>query len=65
MSGTEKKFNNRKMGYEEINRFRNGDVTLYLTSVDIEGIVRCYGYFVVILKRFICDNLEYNHFEDL
>ena len=36
-------FNDRNI-YEEINRFRNGDITQHLTSVDIEEVVRSGGY---------------------
>ena len=49
-----------KNRYEEINRLRNGDITQHLTSVDIEEIVRSGGYFLDIIERYICDNLEYN-----
>ena len=53
---------NRKNKYEEINRFRKGDITQYLTSIDIEKIVRSGGYNVKILDGFICINLEFNPF---
>ena len=59
----EKVFNDRKNRYEEINRFRNGDITQHLTSVDTEGEVRTGEYIVEILEGFICDNLEYNPLE--
>ena len=65
MSKKENVFNNRKNGYEEMNRFRNGDITQHLTSVDIEKIVRSGGYIVDILGRFIYNNLKYNPFERL
>ena len=40
MSVKENIFNSRKIRYEMVNRFRNGDITEHLTSVDIEEIVR-------------------------
>ena len=49
--------------YEEINRFRNGDITQHLTSVDIKEVVRSGGYIVEILEGFICDILEYIPFK--
>ena len=54
---------NGKNRYEEINRFRNGDISQHLTIVDIEEIVTSGGYIVDILEGFISDNLEYNPFE--
>ena len=63
MSVEENAFNDRKNRCEEINRFRNGDITQHLTSVDIEEIVRSGGYIVKILEGFICDNLEFNPLE--
>ena len=63
MSVKENVFNYRKNRYEEINRFRNGDITQHLTSVDIEEVVRFGGYVVEILEGFICDNLDFNPFE--
>ena len=63
MSVKENVFNDRKNRYEEINRFRNGDITQQLTSVDIEEVVRSGGHFVEILEGFFCDNLEFNPFE--
>ena len=43
-------FNDRKNRYEEINCFRNGDITQHLTSVDIEVFVRLGGYIVQTLE---------------
>ena len=43
MSVKEKVFNDRKNRYKEINRFRKGDITQHLTSVDIEEVVRSGG----------------------
>ena len=63
MSVKENVFNDRKNRYEEINRFRNGDRTQHLTSVDVEENVRSGGYIVKILEGFVCDNLKFNPFE--
>ena len=60
MSVKENIINNRKNRYEEINRFRNGDITQHLTSVAIVEVVRSGGHTVKILEGFICDNLEFN-----
>ena len=59
LSVKENVFNTRKNRYEETNRFRNGDITQHLISVDIQ-IVRSDAFFVDILEGFICDNLDYN-----
>ena len=56
-------FFNRKNKYEEINRFKKGDITQYLTRIDVEEIVSSEGYFVKILESFLCDNLEVYPFE--
>ena len=58
MSFKENVYNHRKNKYEEINRFRNGDITQYLTSVNIEEVVITSWCFVEILERFISNNLE-------
>ena len=58
-------FNDRKNRYEEINRFRNGDTTQHLSSVDIVEVVRSGGFIVKILEGFLCDNLGFNPFESL
>ena len=63
MSVKENLFNDRKNRHEEINRFRNGDITQHLNSVDIDNVVRFGGYIVKKLEGFICDNLEINPFE--
>ena len=63
MSVKENVFNDRKKRYEEISRFRNGDITQQLTSVDIEEVVRSGGHIVEILEGFISDKLEINPFE--
>ena len=63
MSVKENVFNDRKKRYEEINQFRNDDITQHLTSVDIEEAVRSGGYIVKILEGFIEDNIEFNPFE--
>ena len=63
VSVREKTFNDRKNRYEEIIRFRNGDIFQHLTGVDIEEVVRSGDYIVKILEGFVCDNLEFNPFE--
>ena len=56
-------FNDGKNRYEEINRFRNGDKTQYLTSVDIEKVDRSGRNIVKIVEGFICDTLDFNPLE--
>ena len=63
MSVTGDVFKNRKHKYEEIYRFKKGDITHYLTSIDVKEIVRSGVYFVKNLEIFICKNLEFNPFE--
>ena len=63
MSVKENVFNDRKHRFEEINRFRNGEITQHLTSVDVEQIVRSGGYIVKVLEANICVNLQFNPFE--
>ena len=63
MSPKENLFNDRKNRYEEMNRFRNGEIIQHLISVDIEEVVRSGGYIVKINEGFFCDNLEFNLFE--
>ena len=63
MSVTGNVFNNRKHKYEGINRFRKGDKTQYLTSIDVKENVRSGVYFVKILETFVCENLKFNPFE--
>ena len=63
MNVKENVLNDGKNKYEEINRFRNGNITQYLTSVDIEEVVKTGGYIVEFLEGFICNNLEYNPFK--
>ena len=53
MSVKENISSNRKNRYEEINRFRNGDITRHLTSIDNEEIVRSGEFFVDFLDGFI------------
>ena len=48
---------------ENVNRFRNGDITQHLTSVDIEEVVRVGGVIKEFNDGFICDNLDYNPFK--
>ena len=52
MSVTGNVFKNRKHKYEEINRFGKGDITQYLTGIDVKEIVRSGVYFVKILEIF-------------
>ena len=63
MSVKENVFNDCKYRSKEINRFRNGDLTQHLTSVDIEEVVRFGGCIVKKLESFICDNLDFNPIE--
>ena len=49
----EKVFNYRKKRYEEVNRFRNGDITKHLTSVDIEEIVRVSAVVIEFFQGYI------------
>ena len=49
---------------ECIHRFRNGDITTHLTSVDIEEVVRIGGVIKNYYEGFICDNLDYNPFKE-
>ena len=48
---------------ENVNRFRNGDITQHLTSVDIEEVVRVGGVITEVYEDCISDNLDYNPFE--
>ena len=63
MSVTENVLNDRKNRYQEINRFRSGDIIQHLTSVDIQEVVRSGGCIVQKLKDFMCNNLDCNPFE--
>ena len=56
-------FNDRRIRYEEINRFRKGDKTQHLISVDIEEVVRSDRYIVKIFDGLICGDSEFNPFE--
>ena len=60
----EEVFNEIKNKYERINRFRNDDITQYLTSVDIEQVVRTGAVIIEFYEGFICDKLDYNPFKD-
>ena len=51
-------FNHHKNRYEELNRFRNGDIFQCLISVYIEEVAKTGGYIVKFLEGFICNNLE-------
>ena len=57
-------FNETKNKYECVNRFRNGDITQHLTSVDIEEVVRVGGFIIEFYEGFICDNLDFNPFKE-
>ena len=58
----EEVLNENEHKYEKINRFRNGDIIDYVTSVDLEEIVRIGGVVLKFYEGFICDNLEFNPF---
>ena len=64
MAVKEDVYNETKNKYENINRFRNGDITQHLTSVDIEEVVRVGGVIKEFYEGFICDNLDYNPFRE-
>ena len=49
---------------ECISRFRNGDITQHLSSVDIEEVQRVGGVIKEFYEGFICDNLDYNPFKE-
>ena len=53
ISFEENVFNDRENRYEEINGFRNGDVSQHLISVDIEEVVRSGGYIVKLVEGVI------------
>ena len=57
-------YNETKDNHESINRFRNGEITQHLTSVDIEEIVRTGAVIKEFYKCFICDNLDFNPFKE-
>ena len=50
--------NHHKNRYEELNRFRNGDIFQCLISVDIEEVAKTGGYIEKFLEGFICNNVE-------
>ena len=54
--------NENEHKYEKINSFKNGDIIDYVTSVDLEEIVRIGGFVLEFYEGFICDNLEFNPF---
>ena len=64
MPVNEEVFNESTNKYEKLNRFRNGDITQYLTSVDIEQVVRIGGIIKEFYEGFTCDNLDYNPFKE-
>ena len=64
MAVKEDVYNDTENKYENVNRFRNGDITQHLTSVDIEEVVRIGGVIKEFYEGFICDNLDYNPFRE-
>ena len=64
MAVKEDVYNETKNKSENVNRFRNGDITQHLTSVDIEEVVRIGGIIKEFYEGFICDNLDYNPFKE-
>ena len=64
MAVKEDVYNETKNKSENVNRFRNGDITQHLTSVDIEEVVRIGGIVEEFYEVFICDNLDYNPFKE-
>ena len=64
MAVKEDVYDETKNKSENVNRFRNGDITQHLTSVDIEEVVRVGGVIKEFYEGFICDNLDYNPFKE-
>ena len=64
MGVKEEVFDETKNKHEPVNRFRNGDITQHLTSIDVEEIVRIGGIIKNIYEGFICDNLDFNPFRE-
>ena len=64
LSVEESVLNDRRNRFEEINRLRNGYITRHSTSVDIKENVRVGGLILEFLDGFICDNIDFNPFED-
>ena len=57
-------YNHTKNKSKSANRFRNGDITQHLTSVDIEQVVRTGGVIKAFYEGSFCDNPDYNLFEE-
>ena len=57
-------YNKTKNKSEDVNRFRNGDITQHLTSVDFEEFARIGGVIEEFYEGFIFDNLVYNPFKE-
>ena len=57
-------FNETRNKCECVDRFRNGDITQHLTSVDIEETVRVGGVIIEFYEGFICENLDFNPFKE-
>ena len=64
MAVKEDVYDETKHECECINRFKNGDITQHLTSLDIEEVVRIGGVIKELYEGFICDNLDYNPFKE-
>ena len=57
-------YNETENKSENVNRFRNGEITQHLTSVDFEEVVRVGGIIKEFYEGFICDNLDFNPFKE-
>ena len=64
MAVNEEVFNETKNKFERVDRFRNGNITQHLTSIDTEKIVRISGFIKEFYEGFICDNLDFNPFRE-
>ena len=63
MAVKEEIYKETKNKYENVNRFRNGDIT-HLTSIDVKEVVRTGGVFKEIFEGFICDNPDFKPFRE-
>ena len=64
MSVKEQVFNDNKTRWEEMNRFTKGYIIQHLTSVDSTKLVHNGAIIPKFFESFICDNLEFNPFEE-
>ena len=64
MGVIEEVFDETKNKHEPVNRFRKGDITQHLTSIDVEEIVRIGGIIKKFYEGFIYDNLNFNPFRE-